>query len=58
MGINNGTFIRGQFVIGSGTGGLADLNAQGSFSSKAGVTLNYTLKWHIEPAAVMAKHSA
>jgi hypothetical protein len=58
VGINNGTFIHGQFVAGSGTGSFADFHVQGSFSGKAGMTLNYTLKWHIDPAAVMTKHSA
>jgi hypothetical protein len=58
VGINDGTNIHGQFVAGSGTGSLADFHGQGSFSGKAGMTLNYTLKWHIDPAAVKTKHSA
>src|SRR5207245_968566 len=37
VGINNGTFIRGQFVIGSGTEGLADFHGQGEFSGKVGM---------------------
>ena len=53
VGINNGTFIHGQFVAGSGTGSLADFHGQGSFSGKVGMglALNYTLKWHIDPVA-------
>jgi len=58
VGTNDGTFIQGQFVIVNGTGGLADFHGQGSFSGTAGMTLNYTLKWHIDPAAVETKHSA
>src|SRR5712664_1684434 len=60
VGINNGTFIHGQFVAGSGTGGLADFHGQGSFFGKAGigVAMNYTLKWHIDPAAVKTKTTA
>ena len=64
-GINNGTFIRGQFVIVSGAGGLADFHGQGQFSGKVGMgaeggglPLDYTLKWHIDPVAVSTKHSA
>src|SRR6267143_6051574 len=54
VGINNGTFIHGQFVAGSGTGSMADFHGQGSFSGKVGMglALDYTLKWHIDPAAV------
>src|SRR6266705_1027732 len=55
VGINNGTFVHGQFVIvgNSGTDSFADFHGQGSFSGKAGigVTMNYTLKWHIDPAS-------
>jgi len=62
VGINNGTFVHGQFVIvgNSGTGSFADFHGQGSFSGKAGIGLAmaYTLKWHIDPAAVETKHSA
>jgi hypothetical protein len=60
VGINNGTFNHGQFVAGSGTGSFADFHGQGSFSGKVGMglALNYTLKWHIDPAAVRTKHSA
>jgi hypothetical protein len=58
VGINNGTFIHGQFVAGSGTGSLADFHGQGSFSGTAGKALNYSLKWHIDPAAVKTKSAA
>jgi len=60
VGINNGTFIHGQFVAGKGTGTFADFHGEGSFSGKVGMglALNYTLKWHIDPAAVQTKHSA
>ncbi len=65
VGVNNGTFIHGQFVIVSGSGGLADFHGQGEFSGKVGMgseggalPLDYTLKWHIDPAAVRTKHSA
>jgi hypothetical protein len=65
VGINNGTFIRGQFVIVSGSGGLTDFHGQGEFSGKVGMgseggalPLDYTLKWHIDPAAERTKHSA
>ena len=53
VGINDGTTIKGQFVIVSGTGGLADFHGQGSFSGKVGMTLalDYTLRWHIDPVA-------
>jgi hypothetical protein len=58
--INNGTFIHGQFVAGSGTGSFADFHGQGSFSGKVGqgLALAYTLKWHIDPAAVKTKTTA
>lgn len=49
VGVNNGTFIHGQFVAGHGTGSLADFHGQGDFSGKAGSALNYDLKWHIDP---------
>ena len=49
VGINNGTFIHGQFVAGHGTGSFADFHGQGDFSGKAGSALNYTINWHIEP---------
>ena len=49
VGVNNGTFIHGQFVAGHGTGSFADFHGQGDFSGKAGSALNYTLKWHIDP---------
>jgi hypothetical protein len=65
VGVNNGTFIRGQFVTVSGTGGLADFHGQGEFSGKVGMgaeggglPLDYTLKWHIDPSVVRTKHSA
>jgi hypothetical protein len=60
VGINNGTFIHGQFVAGSGTGSFADIHGQGSFSGKVGqgLALDYTLKWHIDPAAVKTKTTA
>ncbi len=58
VGINDGTTIHGQFVAGNGTGSFADFHGQGSFSGTAGMTLNYTLKWHFDPAAVETKHSA
>jgi hypothetical protein len=60
VGINNGTFIHGQFVAGSGTGSFADFHGQGSFSGKVGqgLALDYTLKWHIDPAAVKTKTTA
>ena len=60
VGINNGTFIHGQFVAGSGTGSFADFHGQGSFSGKAGigVAMNYTLKWHIDPASPKTKPTA
>jgi hypothetical protein len=60
VGINNGTFIHGQFVAGSGTGSFADFHGQGSFSGKVGqgLALGYTLKWHIDPAAVKTKTTA
>jgi hypothetical protein len=58
VGINNGTVIHGQFVAGSGTGSMADFHGQGEFSGKAGMALNYTLKWHIDPAAVKTKPTA
>jgi len=65
VGVNNGTFIHGQFVIVSGTGGLADFHGQGEFSGKVGMgseggglPMDYTLKWHIDPVAVKTKHSA
>jgi len=60
VGINNGTFIHGQFVAGSGTGSMADFHGQGSFSGKVGMglALDYTLKWHIDPAAVKTKSTA
>jgi hypothetical protein len=57
VGINNGTFIHGQFVAGHGTGSFADFHGQGEFSGKTGTSvegpapaLNYTLKWHIDPS--------
>jgi hypothetical protein len=66
VGINNGTFVHGQFVAGHGTGSLADFHGQGEFSGKVVIVgeggmrlvLNYTLKWHIDPAATRTKHSA
>src|SRR6266704_810707 len=62
VGINNGTFVHGQFVIvgNSGTGSFADFHGQGSFSGKAGIGLamDYTLKWHIDPVAVKTKSVA
>jgi hypothetical protein len=52
VGVNNGTFVRGQFVADSGTGSYADFHGQGEFSGKVSMTLalSYTLKWHIDPA--------
>ncbi len=60
VGINNGTFIHGQFVAGSGTGSFADFHGQGSFSGKVGqgLALDYTLKWHIDPASPKTKTTA
>jgi hypothetical protein len=60
VGINNGTFIHGQFVAGNGTGSFADFHGQGEFSGKVAMmlVLKYTLQWHIEPAAERTKHSA
>ncbi len=58
VGINNGTFIHGQFVAGDGTGRLADFHGQGEFSGHIGPTLKYTLKWHINPADVKTKTTA
>jgi len=62
VGINNGTFVHGQFVIASnsGTGSFTDFHGQGSFSGKAGIRLamDYTLKWHIDPVAVKTKSVA
>jgi hypothetical protein len=57
VGINDGTTIHGQFVAGSGTGSLADFHGQGEFSGKVAMmlVLNYTLQWHIDPAAVKTK---
>lgn len=63
VGINNGTFVHGQFVAGHGTGSLADFHGQGEFSGKVVIVgeggmqlvLNYTLKWHIDPAEVKTK---
>lgn len=49
VGINNGTFIHGQFVANTGTGSLADFHGQGDFSGQVGKALNYTINWHIEP---------
>ena len=54
LGVNNGTFIHGQFVIisNSGTGSMADFHGQGEFSGKVAMPLvmDYTLNWHIDPA--------
>jgi hypothetical protein len=50
VGFSNGTFIHGQFVIIGSSGSMADFHGQGEFSGPAGMTLNYTLKWHIDPA--------
>jgi hypothetical protein len=52
VGVNDGTFIHGQFVAGHGTGSFADFHGQGEFSGKVGMglALDYTLKWHIDPA--------
>src|SRR2546425_9408252 len=62
VGINNGTFVHGQFVIvrNSGTDSCADFHGQGSFSGKAGigVAMDYTLKWHIDPASPKTKTTA
>ena len=60
VGINNGTFIHGQFVAGSGTGSFADFHGQGSISGKVGqgLALDYTLKWHIDPASPKTKTTA
>src|SRR5712692_10087570 len=60
VGINDGTTIHGQFVAGNGTGTFADFHGQGEFSGKVAMmlVLNYTLQWHIDPAAVKTKHSA
>jgi len=62
VGINNGTFVHGQFVIvrNSGTDSFADFHGQGSFSGKAGigVAMDYTLKWHIDPASPKTKTTA
>jgi hypothetical protein len=65
VGTRNATFVHGQFVAGNGTGGLSDFHGQGSFSGKVGMgseggalSLAYTLKWHIDPAAERTKHSA
>ncbi len=60
VGINNGTFIHGQFVAGSGTGSMANFHGQGSFSGKVGMglALDYTLKWHIDPAVAKTKSTA
>jgi hypothetical protein len=57
VGINDGTFIHGQFVAGHGTGSFADFHGQGEFSGKVGMglALNYTLKWHIDPAMTKTK---
>lgn len=49
VGINNGTFIHGQFVAGHGTGTFADFHGQGDFSGTPGKALNYTINWHVEP---------
>ena len=58
VGISHGTNIQGQFVAGNGTGSFADFHGQGSFSGTAGMTLNYTLKWHIDPASPKTKSAA
>jgi hypothetical protein len=60
VGINNGTFVHGQFVItgNSGTGSFANFHGEGSFSGKAGTALNYTLRWHIDPASPKTKPTA
>jgi hypothetical protein len=58
VGINNGTFIHGQFTVGSGTGSFADFHGQGSFSGTAGKALDYTLNWHIDPASPKTKSVA
>ena len=59
VGINNGTFIHGQFVAGDGTGSLANFHGQGQFSGQVGPTpLNYTINWHINPADVKTKTAA
>src|SRR3989442_2970156 len=60
VGINDGTTIHGQFVAGNGTGSFADFHGQGSFSGKAGIGLamDYTLKWHIDPASPKTKTTA
>jgi hypothetical protein len=62
VGINNGTFVHGQFVIigNSGTGSFADFHGQGEFSGKAGIGLamDYTLKSHTDPVATKTKPTA
>ncbi len=58
VGIANSTFVHGQFVIGSGTGSMANFHGQGEFSGPAGPTLKYTIKWHISPVEVKTKTAA
>ena len=58
VGVIKGTSVDGQFVAGNGTGTFADFHGQGSFSGTAGMTLNYSLNWHIDPAAAKTKTAA
>jgi Protein of unknown function (DUF3224) len=57
-GHNNGTFVRGEFGIGKGTGDLTGVHGSGKFSgttvapaeSNGPPPMNYTLKWHVSPS--------
>ncbi len=49
VGRGNSTVVQGQFVVLSGTEGLSNLRAQGTFESKLG-TGTYTVKWHFDAA--------
>ena len=48
MGVNNGTFIMGRFILYAGTGHLAGVHGHGTFQGKATAPLSYTLTWTVQ----------
>jgi hypothetical protein len=47
MGVNNGTFIMGRFILYAGTGHLAGVHGHGTFQGKATAPLSYSLSWTV-----------
>ncbi len=46
-GVNNGTMIKGHFIVYAGTGQLAGVHGQGPFQGSSTAPLSYTLTWTI-----------